>query len=438
MRITQKTSMVSAFGACVSVVVTLVCTQGALAGTIATIPTAEGIIPSGITAGPDGNLWFTYAGTIGPGADGVGNIGRITPSGRIRQFPIPTAISTTESSPQAITAGPDGNLWFTEQGTGKIGRITPSGRISQFLLPSGSGTPEAPEAITAGPDGNLWFTVTVTNIVGEFGSNSISVSGKIGRITTSGAISEFPIPTANRPEAITAGPDGNLWFTENESGKIGRITPTGAISEFPIPTAESRPTGITAGPDGNLWFTESNIGASKIGRITPTGAISEFPIPTANSVPVGITAGPDGNLWFTEWSTGMIGRITPSGTISEFPIPAAHSIPVGITAGPDGNLWFTVTDIVFGGKNVSVGANTIGRITPSGTISEFPIPSCVVPKLKGKTLTQARRLIARAHCKLGKVTQPKGHTKHKLVVVSQKPGARKTLPVGAKIAVRLG
>jgi streptogramin lyase len=396
MRITQKTSMVSAFGACVSVVVTLVCTQGALAGTISTIPTAEGIIPSGITAGPDGNLWFTYAGTIGPGADGVGNIGRITPSGRIRQFPIPTAISTTESSPQAITAGPDGNLWFTEQGTGKIGRITPSGRISQFLLPSGSGTPEAPEAITAGPDGNLWFTVTVTNIVGEFGSNSISVSGKIGRITTSGAISEFPIPTANRPEAITAGPDGNLWFTENESGKIGRITPTGAISEFPIPTAESRPTGITAGPDGNLWFTESNIGASKIGRITPTGAISEFPI------------------------------------------PAAHSIPVGITAGPDGNLWFTVTDIVFGGKNVSVGANTIGRITPSGTISEFPIPSCVVPKLKGKTLTQARRLIARAHCKLGKVTQPKGHTKHKLVVVSQKPGARKTLPVGAKIAVRLG
>ena len=394
MRITQKTSMVSAFGACVSVVVTLVCAQGALAGTIATIPTAEGIIPSGITAGPDGNLWFTYAGTIGPGADGVGNIGRITPSGRIRQFPIPTAISTTEGIPQAITAGPDGNLWFTEQGTGKIGRITPSGRISQFLLPSGSGTPEAPEAITAGPDGNLWFTVTVTNIVGEFGSNSISVSGKIGRITTSGAISEFPIPTANRPEAITAGPDGNLWFTENESGKIGRITPTGAISEFPIPTA--------------------------------------------NSVPVGITAGPDGNLWFTEWSTGMIGRITPSGTISEFSIPAAHSIPVGITAGPDGNLWFTVTDIVFGGKNVSVGANTIGRITPSGTISEFPIPSCVVPKLKGKTLTQARRLIARAHCKLGKVTQPKGHTKHKLVVVSQKPGARKTLPVGAKIAVRLG
>jgi streptogramin lyase len=40
----------------------------------------------------------------------------------------------------------------------------------------------------------------------------------------------------------------------------------GTITEFPIPTISSFPTGITAGPDGNLWFTESSGG--KIGRIT--------------------------------------------------------------------------------------------------------------------------------------------------------------------------
>ena len=38
------------------------------------------------------------------------------------------------------------------------------------------------------------------------------------------------------------------------------------ITEFPIPTISSFPTGITAGPDGNLWFTESS--GDKIGRIT--------------------------------------------------------------------------------------------------------------------------------------------------------------------------
>jgi streptogramin lyase len=35
------------------------------------------------------------------------------------------------------------------------------------------------------------------------------------------------------------------------------------LDEFPIPTADTYPLGITAGPDGNLWFTEAygnNIG----------------------------------------------------------------------------------------------------------------------------------------------------------------------------------
>jgi virginiamycin B lyase len=36
-----------------------------------------------------------------------------------------------------------------------------------------------------------------------------------------------------------------------------------------------------------------------------------------------------------------IGRITPTGTITELPIPTANSGPAGIAAGADGNLWFT-------------------------------------------------------------------------------------------------
>ena len=81
-------------------------------------------------------------------------------------------------------------------------------------------------------------------------------------------ITEFPIPTAaSQPWWITAGPDGNLWFTEQNGNKIGRITPGGTITEFTIPTAGSRPYDIATGPDGNLWFTEN--GGSKIGRISP-------------------------------------------------------------------------------------------------------------------------------------------------------------------------
>ncbi len=89
----------------------------------------------------------------------------------------------------------------------------------------------------------------------------------------------------------------------------------GTITEFSIPPAESDPVGITAGPDGNLWFTDS---ASAIGRITTKGHVTGFPIPTANSGLFGITAGSDGNLWFTEETSNKIGRITTAGLVTEF------------------------------------------------------------------------------------------------------------------------
>jgi streptogramin lyase len=80
---------------------------------------------------------------------------------------------------------------------------------------------------------------------------------------------------------------------------------------------------------------------------------------SANSQPVGITSGPDGNLWFTEIAADKIGRITVSGTVTEFGV-SAGSGPRGITSGPDGNLWFAEFD-----------GNRIGRITPTGTVTEF-------------------------------------------------------------------
>jgi virginiamycin B lyase len=76
----------------------------------------------------------------------------------------------------------------------------------------------------------------------------------------------YALPPESSPGAITAGPDGNLWFTNLPTNKIGRITTSGTITEFPLP-ASSTPLGITAGPDSKLWFT--NATSSKIGKITP-------------------------------------------------------------------------------------------------------------------------------------------------------------------------
>ena len=61
---------------------------------------------------------------------------------------------------------------------------------------------------------------------------------------------------------------------------------------------------------------------------------------------------------------------------------------------------------------------------------------CVVPSLKGDSLTAARRALSKAHCKLGRVSKSRGHHKA-LVVSSQSAKSGKTLAEGAAVAVKL-
>jgi virginiamycin B lyase len=50
-------------------------------------------------------------------------------------------------------------------------------------------------------------------------------TSKIGKITTGGTITEYTLPSGSEPLGITAGPDGNLWFTDDGTSRIGKITP---------------------------------------------------------------------------------------------------------------------------------------------------------------------------------------------------------------------
>ena len=115
-----------------------------------------------------------------------------------------------------------------------------------------------------------------------------------------------------------------MWFTMAKANKIGRITPSGVIPEFPIPTPNSFPKGISAGSDGTLWFTE--VEGNKIGQVSLDGRVSEITIPRAGSQPQDIIQADDGTIWFTMYKTSevisfpystvtsYIGRYTPRKT----------------------------------------------------------------------------------------------------------------------------
>jgi hypothetical protein len=113
------------------------------------------------------------------------------------------------------------------------------------------------------------------------------------------------------------------------------------------------------------FFACWSVGSFGVGvaRAAAVGHIAEFPVRTTGSQPTEIAPGPDGNLWFTE--DGAVGRITPAGTVTEYPVIS----PTGIAAGPDGNVWFTNVS-ARSLPSIVIPAG-VGWITPSGKITEL-------------------------------------------------------------------
>lgn len=87
--------------------------------------------------------------------------------------------------------------------------------------------------------------------------------------------------------------------------------------------------------------------------------ITHYPIP-GGGLPLGIASDAGGNLWFTILQ-GSIGKITPSGSITTFP---SLYFPNNISRGADGNMWFTVDS-----------GEKIGKITSAGATTYYSVPT---------------------------------------------------------------
>ena len=104
-------------------------------------------------------------------------------------------------------------------------------------------------------------------------------------------------------------------------------------------------------------------------QAAPVGALKQFRVPTADSEPLSITNGSDGNRWFVEGNldsvlqSPAIGRITPAGDITGFPVNCSFCSLSDIVQGPDGILYFTSNEPI------------LERITTSGEfLAPIPMP----------------------------------------------------------------
>ncbi|MEZ0286182.1 MAG: hypothetical protein ACAH79_13235, partial [Thermoleophilia bacterium] len=84
-------------------------------------------------------------------------VGTAAAADQVNYVTVPSAFS----QPLGITAGPDGNLWFADPGAQSIGKMPPGS--SPLLIPA----PDAggPAGITNGPDGALWYSEYGTDAV---------------------------------------------------------------------------------------------------------------------------------------------------------------------------------------------------------------------------------------------------------------------------------
>ncbi len=111
-------------------------------------------------------------------------------------------------------------------------------------------------------------------------------------------------------------------------------------------------------------------------QAAPIGMLKQYRVPTAGSSPEHITRASDGNFWFTESFVNNqnvqghnVGRITPTGQVTEFRV-CDFCFPSDIVQGSDGILYFTKNDA------------SLGRITTDGTVLP-DIPAVFSPNGNG-------------------------------------------------------
>ena len=264
-------------------------------------------IPTAIDVAPNGAVWF-----IIEFSDAVG----IFQNGKIRR------IRRKDQNLEVLGLAVDdaGGAWVTDAAARAISHILADGELRSFPL----STPIVRLGrLALAPDGAVWFAdmlmASVTRLQnGVFTTHSMGQQG-------------------GTPYGIALDRSGNIWTTLQGPDKLGRISSSGELTTFDVPTRNSGLGDLAIDQSGAVWFLE--LRANKVGRFAE-GRFAEFEVPTPSAGLASLAAAPDGSLWFTELSVGKLGRIK-NGQVSEFSFPRAGSRPFGVAVDTSNVVWYT-------------------------------------------------------------------------------------------------
>lgn len=352
---------------------------------------------------------------------------------KIREVSIPTGA-------QYLAEGPDGAVYFGNQNecsglyrylNGSV-IVTAPATNSQYPASICGGGNGAVRAVGVAPDNTVaWAPFYPTH--DDFGFGSVlNCGGNGGQATFCDNFQGFFHPSIDqiilglyprsRSQIFGA---VDLWIGfYSSSASYGFPFPTGVVETtaqhfygFANLTKHAVYIQIVPGSNRTFWvlseacpqlpppFNQPQCGLPyTLLNVNAQGSTEKsYPFPNKDYIG-GIAFGRDDNIWFTDLSKNTIGRVTPSGTMTFHTLPAGSSLyaqaftGAGIVSAPDGGIWFT-----------DPGANKIGRIAMDGKIREFPIPmssaspgEIVAPP--GASCAQETIWFSEANNQLGEVT----------------------------------
>ena len=357
--------------------------------------------------GTDGNFYGT---TIYGGANNVGTVFKITPSGTKSTIYSFGATSTDGYEPVGgLVEGPDGNFYGTTyygganpgaNGDGTVFKVTPSGiETTLYTFDTNVNDGVNPYAgLVLGTDGNFYGTTELDGTYGYGGVFKITPSGTETPLYSFGSVnSDGEYPYAG----LVEGADGNFYGTtvygganpgpsNNGEGTVFKITPTGAettIYSFGGTSDDGMNpyAALIKGSDGNFYGTTNSGGANNnngtVFKITPSG--TETPLYSfGNSSQdgespafVALVQGSDGSFYGTTYYGGANGdgtvfELSSTGTettLYSFGSNGSDGINpgAGLVQGTDGDLYGTTE---LGGANSQ---GTVFKIAAPGSGVRF-------------------------------------------------------------------
>jgi uncharacterized repeat protein (TIGR03803 family) len=298
----------------------------------------DGAAPlAGLVQATSGDFYGT---TDAGGANGLGTVFKVTPTGALKMLYSLCAQSgcTDGATPQAgLVQATNGDFYGTTleggaYGGGTVFKITPGGTLTtlySFCSQGGSNCPDG-----ANPTGLV--QATTGDLYGTTSAGGTSSGGTVFKITPSGTLTTLYFLCAKGdcidgefPGAgLVQGTDGNFYGTTYGGGAIGgygtvfKITPRGKLttlyrfcSQTNCTDGEHPMAGLIQATNGYFYGTTWEGGANNFGtvfQITPSGMLttlysfcSQTNCTDGGHLNAGLVQATDGNLYGTAYEFGV-------------------------------------------------------------------------------------------------------------------------------------